>query len=126
MTLPRNIGAIAAVGLSTMLLAGCVVKNDTVASDTLTVTATDTGCDVSTATAMSGTLVFDVTNAGSDVTEFYLLAEDGRRIVGEAENIAPGASRALTVVVQPGDYFTVCKPGMTGDGVGRAAFTVSG
>ena len=78
------------------------------------------------ATATSGTLAFDVTNAGTDVTEFYLLADDGLRIVGEAENIAPGASRTLTVVAQPGEYFTVCKPGMIGDGVGRSAFTVSG
>ena len=38
----------------------------------------------------------------------------------------PGASRTLTVVAQPGDYFTVCKPGMIGDGVGRAGFSVSG
>src|SRR5690606_7586553 len=60
------------------------------------------------------------------VTEFYLLASDGLRIVGEVENIAPAASRTLTVVAQPGDYFTVCKPGMVGDGVGRAAFAVSG
>ena len=61
-----------------------------------------------------------MTNAGDRVTEFYLLADDGLRIVGEAENIAPGASRTLTVVAQPGEYFTLCKPGMIGDGVGRA------
>jgi len=30
------------------------------------------------------------------------------------------------VVAQPGEYFTVCKPGMIGDGVGRASFTVAG
>jgi iron uptake system component EfeO len=60
------------------------------------------------------------------VTEFYLLASDGLRIVGEVENIAPGASRTLTVVAQPGDYFTLCKPGMVGDGVGRTGFTVTG
>ena len=83
-------------------------------------------CDVSAVTATSGTLAFDVTNAGDDVTEFYLLADDGLRIVGEAENIAPGASRTLTVVAQPGEYFTVCKPGMIGEGVGRTASRVSG
>ena len=60
-------------------------------------------------------------NRGSQVTEFYLMAEDGLRIIGEVENIAPGASRTLTATVQPGSYFTLCKPGMIGAGVGRNA-----
>jgi iron uptake system component EfeO len=94
-------------GDSRLALAGCVAKTDAAASGALTVSSTDSACDVSTATATSGTLTFDVTNAGSEVTEFYLLAEDGLRIVGEVENIAPGASRSLTVVAQPGDYFTL-------------------
>jgi iron uptake system component EfeO len=126
MTPSRILGAVGAVGLSVVVLAGCVAKSDAAASDALVVNATDSACDVSSVTATSGTLAFDVTNAGSDVTEFYLLADDGLRIVGEAENIAPGASRTLTVVAQPGEYFTVCKPGMIGEGVGRTAFTVSG
>ena len=66
-----------------------------------------------------------MTNQSSDVSEFYLLAQDGLRIVGEVENIAPGASRTLTVVAQPGDYYTLCKPGMVGEGVGKASFAVS-
>ena len=33
--------------------------------------------------------------AGTQVTEFYLMADDGLRIIGEVENIAPGASRTL-------------------------------
>ena len=126
MTLSRTLGAIGAVALSAVVLAGCVAKSDVAASDALTVSSTETGCEVSATAATSGTLAFDVTNAGADVTEFYLLAEDGLRIVGEVENIAPGASRTLTVVAQPGDYFTVCKPGMIGDGVGRSGFSVSG
>ncbi|MET0780389.1 MAG: imelysin family protein, partial [Microbacterium sp.] len=126
MTSLRTLGALGAVALTAVALAGCVAKTEVAASDSLTVNATDTGCEVSAAAATSGTLAFDVTNAGSDVTEFYLLAEDGLRIIGEAENIAPGASRTLTVVAQPGEYFTVCKPGMIGEGVGRSAFSVSG
>jgi iron uptake system component EfeO len=126
MTSPRLVGALALVAAGSVLLAGCVAKTDAAASATIAVTSTADACDVSASTAKSGTLAFEVTNAGSDVTEFYLLAKDGLRIVGEAENIAPGASRTLTVVAQPGDYYTVCKPGMTGDGVGRAAFTVTG
>jgi len=126
MTAPRLIGGAAALVITSLALAGCVAKADVAASDALTVTASDSACDLPTATATSGTLAFDVTNTGSQVSEFYLLAEDGLRIVGEVENIAPGASRTLTVVAQPGDYFTLCKPGMVGDGVGRAGFTVTG
>jgi len=115
------LGAIAATALS-----GCVAKQSTDPAASFTVSSTDSACDVSTGTATSGTLTFEVTNAGDQVTEFYLLAEDGLRIVGEVENIAPAASRTLTVVAQPGDYYTVCKPGMIGDVVGKAAFTVTG
>ena len=39
----------------------------------------------------AATCAFEVTNKGSKVTEFYLLAADGLRIVGEVENIGPGA-----------------------------------
>ncbi len=60
-------------------------------------------------------MTFEVTNKGSQVTEFYLMGEDGLRIIGEVENIAPGASRTLNATVQPGSYFTLCKPGMIGD-----------
>ncbi|MFG6476975.1 iron uptake system protein EfeO [Microbacterium sp. P06] len=122
----RLVGAAAAVGVTAFVLTGCVAKADVAASDALTVTSTGDGCEVSGSSATSGTLAFDVTNSGDEVTEFYLLADDGLRIVGEVENIAPGASRTLTVVAQPGDYYTLCKPGMIGDGVGRAGFAVSG
>ncbi|MFE2771810.1 iron uptake system protein EfeO [Microbacterium resistens] len=116
-------GSAAVLGL---VLTGCVAKADATAADRLEVTSTADACTVSASTAKSGTLAFEVTNEGEQVTEFYLLAEDGLRIVGEVENIAPGASRSLTVVAQPGDYVTVCKPGMIGDGVGRAGFSVTG
>jgi iron uptake system component EfeO len=126
MTPSRSLAAVATVGTAVLLLAGCVAKSDVAAGDALTVTSTADGCAVSSAEATSGTLAFDVSNTGDEVTEFYLLAEDGLRIVGEVENIAPGAARTLTVVAQPGEYYTLCKPGMIGEGVGRASFTVSG
>jgi len=96
----------------------------TATAGNMAVQATDTSCGVSTATAPSGNLVFNVTNGGSKVTEFYLLASDGLRIVGEVENIGPGISRNLVVQAPPGSYFTACKPGMVGDGI-RAAFIVT-
>lgn len=125
MTRHRSLGAVVAVGIAALALTGCVAKADTAAA-TLSVSSTDDACEVSATTATSGTLAFEVTNDGTQVSEFYLLAEDGLRIVGEVENIAPGASRTLTLVAQPGDYFTLCKPGMLGEGVGRAGFSVTG
>jgi iron uptake system component EfeO len=90
----------------------------------LTVQSTDTECTLSAPDAPSGTLTFAVTNGGSKVTEFYLYGEDGKRIVGEVENIGPGITRELVLKVEPGNYITACKPGMAGDGI-RAPFSVS-
>ncbi len=91
---------------------------------TVKVSSADDACEVSAAEAPAGTLTFDITNTGSQPTEFYLLADDGLRVVGEVENIGPSVSRTLTVTAPAGDYFTACKPGMVGDGQ-RAAFTVT-
>lgn len=90
----------------------------------LSVESSDDACEVSATEAPAGTISFDVTNTGSQVTEFYLLADDGLRIVAEVENIGPDITRALTANVPAGDYVTACKPGMTGDGI-RADFTVT-
>jgi iron uptake system component EfeO len=122
----RILGALAATGAAALVLSGCVAKADVAAGASFDVSSTDSTCAVSGATAKSGTLVFDVTNDSSQTSEFYLLADDGLRIVGEVENIAPSASRTLTVVAQPGTYYTLCKPGMVGDGVGKSEFTVTG
>lgn len=132
MNTKRIVSATAAAGAIVLLASGCVARDaaGTNASgegtDTLTVNSSDSECAVSAAEATSGNLTFDVSNDSAQITEFYLLADDGLRIIGEVENIAPGANRQLTVVAQPGDYFTLCKPGMVGEGVGRAAFTVTG
>ena len=64
---------------------------------TVSVTSTDDECKVSAAKVPSGTVTFDVTNDGSQVTEFYLLGEDGLRIVAEVENVGPQLSRQLVV-----------------------------
>jgi iron uptake system component EfeO len=119
--------AAAAVSAAAMLLAlaACVPNNTAADATTLSVESTTDACTVSEATAPSGTVSFEVTNSTEDVTEFYVLADDGQRIVGEVENITPGAPRELTVQLRPGDYFTSCKPGMVGAGVGTAAFEVT-
>jgi iron uptake system component EfeO len=104
--------------------ASCTSNETAGDDDALTVKSTSDACEVSASEAPSGIIVFEVTNAGSEVTEFYLLADDGLRIIGEVENIGPGLTRNLVVQAAPGSYFTACKPGMVGDGI-RAPFTVT-
>ncbi|UZN04422.1 iron uptake system protein EfeO [Cellulomonas sp. S1-8] len=119
-------GLVAMLGLP--LLAACVANDATAgesgAAGAITVESSADACTTSTSTAPSGTLTFTVTNTGDDVTEFYLLGEDGLRVVSEVENIGPGLSRDLVVQARPGAYFTACKPGMVGEGL-QAAFTVT-
>ncbi|MDO8361554.1 MAG: iron uptake system protein EfeO [Actinomycetota bacterium] len=107
------------------LLAACTENDPASAGGSISVVSTDSACTVSRTEAVAGNLVFDVKNAGSQVTEFYLLAGDGLRIVGEVENIGPGLTRQMVVAAGPGEYLTACKPGMVGDGI-RAPFSVTG
>ena len=112
------------------LLTGCTDNTQTPGATSsanpraLTVQSTDSECKLSATSAPSGTLTFAVTNGGSNVTEFYLYGEDGKRIVGEVENVGPGITRELVLQVEPGKYITACKPGMVGAGI-RAPFAVS-
>ncbi|GAA1350510.1 iron uptake system protein EfeO [Falsarthrobacter nasiphocae] len=116
-----------AVALLALLATGCTDNRPqggaSGAPGTISVTSTKDACTLSTTTARSGTLTFSVKNEGTDVTEFYLLADDGLRIVGEVENIGPGLTRELVVQAQAGTYKTACKPGMVGSGI-RGDFTV--
>lgn len=128
--------ALTAAALAALVLplaAGCVANEPAASADdgtdattggVLTVDSSASDCAVSATEAPSGTLTFSVTNSGDDVTEFYLLGEDGLRVVSEVENIGPGLTRDLVVQARPGSYFTACKPGMVGDGI-RAEFTVT-
>ncbi|WGW12989.1 imelysin family protein [Saxibacter everestensis] len=119
---------VAAAALTVFALSGCTAKvpaSSDAAAKAITVTSTDQDCAVSAAEAPSGTATFRITNKTDRVTEFYVLAEDKLRIVGEKENILAGTTTDFTISVQPGDYFTSCKPGMVGEGVGMAAFKVT-
>jgi len=128
----RKILLVSALAVAVPFLAACTENTDGDdggsgdAKDprALSVESTDGECNVSAAEAPAGTLTFDVTNTGSQVTEFYLLADDGLRIVSEVENIGPNLNREMTVNAPAGSYFTACKPGMKGDGI-RAEFTVT-
>ncbi|WP_421084570.1 iron uptake system protein EfeO [Rothia nasimurium] len=110
-----------------LTLTACVDKQAQQSTgQAITVSSTTSDCAVSTNTTTSGTSTFNIKNDGEKTTEFYLLGSDGLRIVSEKENIAPGQTVDLTVSLQPGDYYTACKPGMRGENVGTAAFTVTG
>ena len=127
---PRPVAiALASVASAALLLslAACVPNNPTTetGANALTVESSADACAVSSAEAPSGSIAFTISNTTDEVTEFYLLAEDGLRIVGEVENIGPGIERDLVVQAKPGTYYTVCKPGMVGDGIGKTAFTVT-
>lgn len=117
--------AIAASATTVLALAACVPNNPATGSTAFAVASSADACTVSESTAPSGTIVFTVTNTGDQVTEFYLLADDGLRIVGEVENIGPGIERDLVVQARPGTYYTVCKPGMIGAGIGKSEFVVT-
>ncbi|WP_313814783.1 iron uptake system protein EfeO [Glutamicibacter sp.] len=117
----------ALLAIGALSLTGCTDNNASAEASgdgAIAVNATDDSCAVSTDTSPGGTLKFNVKNEGSKVNEFYLLAEDGLRIVGEVENIGPGVTRDLVVIAPEGKYFAACKPGMVGDGI-RSAFTVT-
>lgn len=116
---------------SAVLLTGCVAnaapdQPAAPGSGQLQATITADSCEVSAASVTSGATTFAITNSAAQTSEFYLLGSDGLRIVAEKEGIAPGSVVQLTVSLQPGDYFTACKPGMRGENVGEAAFTVTG
>ena len=115
--------------LASPALVACTENVDPSSADpddprALTVESTADACDISASEAPAGKLSFDVTNAGDQITEFYLLGEDGLRIVAEVENVGPGLTRQLVVAAPAGTYVTACKPGMVGEGI-RADFTVT-
>ena len=118
----RSPALLAAFAL-TLPLAGCVENSS---GDAIDVEAKEDACQVAADSVESGTSTFSITNSGERVTEFYVLADDGLRVIAERENIAPGSTADLTVQLEPGNYFTACKPGLRGANVGQSEFTVTG
>lgn len=122
---PRPLLALATGTIAALALAGCV-PNAQPGDAALNVTITDDACDVSAATAAAGNITFALTNDGTDVNEFEILADDQLRIVGEKENVVPGATVDYTVQLDPGTYYTACKFQLVGAPIGLAEFTVTG
>jgi uncharacterized cupredoxin-like copper-binding protein len=121
---------VAALGLC-LALTGCG-KDSTggaTGKQKVAVKAGDTSCDLSRKAFKAGELELEVENTGKDVTEVYVYGKGSGgefdKIVGEAENIAPGTSTEFEVEVGGGEYEVACKPGQKGDGI-RTEIEVSG
>lgn len=121
-----RIGFVSALALGALALAGCTTNSNSAddAAGAVSVSSGSDTCELSTTEVPAGIVTFTVKNTGSEVTEFYLLASDGLRVVGEVENIGPGLTRDLVTNVSKGAYITACKPGMKGKGI-RANFSVT-
>ena len=99
---PRFAALLAAAVLP-LTLAACTNNNAVAEAGPIKVSSTNDACTLSSQAAKSGNLTFTIQNDGSQVTEFYLLADDGLRILGEVENIGPGLTRNLVVTrTRPG------------------------
>ena len=80
------------------------------------------GCEPATLNLPAGPTTFKVQNDGAaKITEYEVL--DGDRILGEAENIAPGLSGEFYVTLRAGTYTLYC-PG--GDSQERGTLKVTG
>ena len=106
-------GTLLLVVVAGVLLAACGSGDDAPAgTKRVAVKLTDAGCDPPVLKLDAGPTTFVVTNAGTPrVTEFEIL--DGKKIIGERENIAPGLSSDFTLTLQPGSYTTACPGGKT-------------
>lgn len=124
MTSPRRsrIAALAPAALAVALLGACS-SNDK-ADTTIDVAADATTCGLSSTSVAAGTIGLDVTNNDDTVTEVYVYGADGKKVVGELENIGPGLTRSFTVKLKEGTYQVACKPGMKGSGI-RTDLTVT-
>ncbi|MGN6501691.1 MAG: imelysin family protein, partial [Pseudolysinimonas sp.] len=112
--------------VAALALSGCVPNSPADGASVIRVAIADDACDLSATTATAGNVTFELTNSGSDVNEFYILAEDQLRIVGEKENVVAGTPVNYTVQLQPGTYFTACKFQMVGSPIGLTEFPVTG
>jgi iron uptake system component EfeO len=88
--------------------------NTTAAGDSevasIEITLSDSGCEPRSISATAGPTTFHVTNDGSAaVTEFEVL--QGDHILGEVENVIPGADRSFSITLDEGSYTTKCPGG---------------
>ncbi len=121
-------GTAVVVLLLVLVLAGCGAKDaastgsGASAGKNVELKLTDAGCSPATLKLDAGRTTFRVVNAGTGrVSELELL--DGKRIIGEKENLVAGLSGTFTLTLQPGTYTLSC-PGGTSSATG--VLTVGG
>jgi iron uptake system component EfeO len=77
---------------------------------TVEITLSDSGCEPRSISTTAGPTTFHVTNDGTAaVTEFEVLKGD--RILGEVENVIPGADRSFSLTLAKDSYTTNCPGG---------------
>ena len=94
----------AALLLATPVLAACTENADPEEGDprAIAVTSTDDAASSPRRRRPPARCASTSPTPARDVTEFYLLGEDGLRIVGEVENIGPNLDRQLVVTAPEG------------------------
>jgi iron uptake system component EfeO len=110
----RIAGGLAALGLLALGVSGCGSDDAASSGNSVDVKITEAGCEPAELSLPAGETTFNVTNDGADeVTEFEVM--DGEKVLGEAENIAPGLSGKFTVTLESGEYQTYCPGGTTAE-----------
>ena len=88
----------------------------TTAARTVHVAVTDAGCEPATLRLPAGPTTFLVTGRGERVSEYEIVG--GGRILGEAENLAPGITGRISLRLDAGRYRLLC-PGARAADTGR-------
>jgi plastocyanin len=96
--------------------------NDNPADTTVAVDLTEYAVEPSAVAVAAGNIQFDTTNSGDEVHELYVLRiqeEGGFDVIGEIEDVEPGASGTIRLQLEPGDYQLACLivPGEAGSTV---------
>lgn len=113
------------LSLATVALAGVISGCSAAPTGPITASLKEFTITLGRATASPGSVTFNVTNAGTIVHEFVVIdtdsaagsltvgpdgtvSEEGLTVVNEIEDIAVGATPALTVTLAAGHYAVIC------------------
>jgi uncharacterized cupredoxin-like copper-binding protein len=114
--------ALLALTIGGALLAGACASSG---GGTIHVTLKENGITLDQSTVTAGTVIFDVKNSGTIVHEFVVIKSDaapdkippsagepGQMLedgsVGEVEDVDVGASKQLSIKLEPGKYVLIC------------------